>query len=123
MEKIPALTHYRLVHESPSDASVIPFPESESMLLPGVKTVKIFEYVTGARIAGEGIIEVPLITDTGRAFTYRQESSGGEFIVPYSTQGNPYGVRATGPYHIIGTTRSFEVPEDAVVKGLDVPTQ
>ena len=123
VKKVPALSHYRLVHESPSNASVIPFPESESMVLEGIRSVKIFEYVNGARIPGEGIVEIPIVTDTGREFMYRQESSGGEFVVPYSTQGNPYGVRAAGPYHIIGTSRSFEVPEDAVMKGLDVTTQ
>jgi dolichyl-phosphooligosaccharide-protein glycotransferase len=118
--KVPALTHYRLVHESPDDASVTPFPESASFNLTGIKMVKVFEYVTGARIPGEGTIELPLVTNTGRTFVYRQESSGGEFIVPYSTQGNPYEVRATGPYHIIGTSGSFEVSEDAVMLGLAV---
>lgn len=117
---LPALTHYRLVHESPNDASVTPFPESEPFTLKGVKTVKIFEYVKGAHIKGEGIIELPLVTNTGRTFLYRQESSGGVFIVPYSTQGNPYQVRATGPYRINGTSRTFEVSEAALTRGLMV---
>ncbi len=117
---VSALAHYRLVHESPEDASVTPFPESEAFSLTGIKMVKIFEYVKGAHIPGEGIIEIPLVTDTGRVFVYRQESSGGEFVVPYSTKGNPYSVRASGPYHIIGTSHSFEVTEDAVVQGLMV---
>jgi len=117
---VPALTHYRLVHESPEDASVTPFPESEPYTLPGIKTVKVFEYVKGARINGNGIIELPVITNTGRTFLYRQESSGGVFIVPYSTKGNPYEVRATGPYHIIGTSRSIEVTEEEVTKGVRV---
>lgn len=117
---LPALTHYRLVHESPNDASVTPFPESEPFTLKRVKTVKIFEYVKGAHIKGEGIIELPLVTNTGRTFMYRQESSGGVFIVPYSTQGNPYQVRATGPYRIATTSRTFEVSEAAVTQGLMV---
>jgi oligosaccharyl transferase (archaeosortase A-associated) len=117
---IPALTHYRLVHESPDNATVTPFPESEPFILPDIKAVKVFEYVKGARIAGNGIIELPVVTNTGRTFTYRQESSGGVFIVPYSTQGNPYDVRATGPYHIIGTSRSVEVTEEAVIQGKTV---
>ena len=54
---VPALSHYRLVHESPEDASVTPFPESESFTLTGIKMVKVFEYVSGARIPGEGTIE------------------------------------------------------------------
>jgi dolichyl-diphosphooligosaccharide--protein glycosyltransferase len=117
---VPALAHYRLVHESPQDASVIPFPESEPFILPGIKMVKIFEYVEGAHITGEGTIELPVVTNTGRTFVYRQQSSGGEFIVPYSTQENPYDVRATGPYHIIGTSRTFDVSEEAVVDGQTV---
>ena len=79
--------------------------------------MKVFEYVKGARIRGEGIIEVPVVTNTGRSFTYRQESTGGEFIVPYSTRGNPYGVKATGPYRIEGSARTFEVSEEDVRSG------
>lgn len=122
IKTLPALTHYRLVHESPEDASVIPFPESEPLTLKGIKMVKIFEYVKGAHITGEGTIEIPLITNTGRTFVYRQQSYGGEFIVPYSTQGNTYEVRATGPYHILGTSYTFEVPEEAVMEGQTVKT-
>jgi dolichyl-diphosphooligosaccharide--protein glycosyltransferase len=79
--------------------------------------VKVFEYVNGARIPGNGIIELPIITNTGRTFIYRQESSGGEFIVPYSTQGNQYEVRATGPYHIVGTSRFINVTEQQITNG------
>ena len=35
------------------------------------------------------LLNYPLITNTGRAFIYKQESENGEFIVPYSTQGSP----------------------------------
>jgi dolichyl-phosphooligosaccharide-protein glycotransferase len=117
LRTVPALTHYRLVHESPEDASVTPFPESESITLKGIKMVKVFEYVTGARIAGEGTIELPLVTNTGRAFTYRQESVEGTFIVPYSTTGAPYEVHASGMYHIVGTGEYFTVTEDEVKSG------
>jgi len=117
---VPALAHYRLVHESPGNASVIPFPESSPFVVPGMKVVKVFEFVPGARIAGEGIIEVPVVTNTGRAFTYRQASSGGEFTVPYSNTGNPYDVRTTGPYHIVNTTRTFTVSENEVLLGNSV---
>ena len=67
----------------------MPFPESEPFTLTGIKMVKIFEYVNGARIPGEGTIEIPLVTNTRRTFTYRQDSTDGRFIVPYSTTGNP----------------------------------
>jgi len=117
LQQVPALRHYRLIHESENNASVTPFPESVSITLPGIKRVKIFEYVKGARITGTGVIELPLVTNTGRTFTYRQESIAGEFIVPYSTTGNAYGVHATGPYHLVGTTGYFNVTEDEVRTG------
>jgi dolichyl-phosphooligosaccharide-protein glycotransferase len=117
---VPALTHFRLIHESPEDASVTPFPESESFTLKGIKMVKVFEYVTGARIPGEGTIELPLVTNTGRVFTYRQNSIDGRFIVPYSTTGNPHTVRATGMYHLVGTDKYFTVTEDDVMSGKTV---
>jgi dolichyl-diphosphooligosaccharide--protein glycosyltransferase len=112
LETVPALRHYRLVHESPTNVAT-----SKTIDL---KYVKVFEYVKGAHIKGEGIIEVPIVTNTGRAFTYRQESVNGEFIVPYSTTGCPYDVKTTGKYKIIGTSREFDVPEDAVMQGLTI---
>ena len=112
VDEVPALRHYRLVHESPTNAL-----NSKTIDL---KYVKVFEYVKGARIKGEGIIEVPVVTNTGRNFTYRQSSVNGEFIVPYSTTGNPYGVKTLGKYQIAGTERQFEVPEAAVMQGLTI---
>jgi dolichyl-diphosphooligosaccharide--protein glycosyltransferase len=114
---VSALKHYRLIHESPNDASVKIFPESDTIMLSDIKYVKIFEYVKGAHIAGNGIIELPVITNTGRRFVYLQESENGEFLVPYSTQGNPYDVRATGPYHIVGTSQNITVTERDVIEG------
>jgi oligosaccharyl transferase (archaeosortase A-associated) len=109
IDTVPALQHYRLVHESPNNvfgSSVI-----------DVRYVKIFEYVKGAHIKGDGIIEVPVVTNTGRSFVYRQASVNGEFIVPYSTTGNSYGVKTTGKYTIPGTGKQFDVPESAVLQG------
>jgi dolichyl-diphosphooligosaccharide--protein glycosyltransferase len=117
VHKISALKHYRLIHESPNNASVKIFPESDTITLSDIKYVKIFEYVKGAHISGDGIIELPLVTNTGRTFVYQQESENGEFIVPYSTQGNPYDVHATGQYHIVGTPRYIAVTEKAVTEG------
>jgi dolichyl-phosphooligosaccharide-protein glycotransferase len=82
--------------------------------------VKVFEYVKGAHIKGKGIIEVPVITNTGRTFTYRQESVNGEFVVPYATTGNTPEVKTTGKYHIAGTGQEFDVPESSVEQGLTV---
>ncbi|MDD1709384.1 MAG: oligosaccharyl transferase, archaeosortase A system-associated [Methanoregulaceae archaeon] len=109
---LPALSHYRLVHESPTNVF--------SGTSPDVKYVKTFEYVPGARIKGEGVIELPLVSNTGRSFVYRQESVNGEFVVPYSTDGNPYDVRATGKYKITGTGRQISVSEDAIMRGLPI---
>ncbi len=117
VQKIPALQHYRLVYESRENATVVPFPESDPVTLPGIKFVKIFEFVKGAQISGEGIIELPLVTNTGRTFIYRQESENGMFTVPYPTSGSPYGIRATAEYHIVGTSRYITVTENDVVEG------
>jgi dolichyl-phosphooligosaccharide-protein glycotransferase len=76
VKKVPALTHYRLVHESPTNISVLLNAGPGTSALPDIRSVKVFEYVKGARIAGEGIIELPVITNTGRTFVYRQESTG-----------------------------------------------
>ena len=120
VSEISALKHYRLIHESPNNASVKIFPESDTIMLSDIKYVKIFEYVKGAHIPGNGILELPLVTNTGRRFVYMQESENGEFIVPYSTQGNPYDVQATGQYHIVGTSRYIAVTEDEILAGKQV---
>jgi dolichyl-diphosphooligosaccharide--protein glycosyltransferase len=109
IETVPALRHYRLVHESPSNV----FNSNTT----DVKYVKVFEYVKGAHIQGEGIIEVPVITNTGRTFTYQQASVNGEFIVPYSTTGNPYGVKTTAKYRVVSSGKTYEVPESAIMEG------
>jgi dolichyl-diphosphooligosaccharide--protein glycosyltransferase len=109
IQDVPALQNYRLVHESPTSVS--------KSNVSDIKYVKVFEYVKGAHIKGNGIIEVPVITNTGRAFTYRQQSVNGEFVVPYATSGSSSDVKTTGNYHIAGTSQSFDVPESAVEQG------
>jgi oligosaccharyl transferase (archaeosortase A-associated) len=111
IERVPALQHFRLIYESSTNAL-----GSQG----DVRYVKTFEYVAGAHIKGEGIIEINLVTNQGRNFTYRQESVNGEFIVPYSTDGNPWGVKAVGNYRIVGTSQEISVPEAAVQDGLTV---
>jgi dolichyl-diphosphooligosaccharide--protein glycosyltransferase len=112
IDTVPALQHYRLVHESPNNA----FGSSAV----DMKYVKIFEYVKGAHIKGDGVIEIPIETNTGRKFTYRQASLNGEFVVPYSTAGNNYGIKVTGKYTISGTGKQFDVPESAVLQGTTI---
>jgi len=115
LEKIPALRHFRLVHESPGNSTnLVVYDISGIESIPGVK---IFEAVPGARIKGEGTVELRIITNTGRTFIYNQESSNGEFLVPYSTIGNPYGVKAFGRYHIVGTGIEFDVNEEDLISG------
>jgi len=119
VQKVPALSHYRLIHESPQDATAsLP---TGTFTFPGIKSVKIFEIVNGSPIKGEGTIELPLVTNSGRKFVYLQESRNGEFIVPYATKGSMYEVRATGPYHIIGTNRFIDVSEEDVKYGHSIP--
>jgi dolichyl-phosphooligosaccharide-protein glycotransferase len=113
LDTVPALRHYRLVHESPTNVF--------NAKTQDVKYVKVFEYVKGAHIKGEGIIEVPVVTNTGREYTYRQASVNGEFIVPYSTTGNSYDVKTTGKYRIIGSGKQYDVPESAVMQGSVIP--
>jgi oligosaccharyl transferase (archaeosortase A-associated) len=109
VDVVPALRHFRLVYESPTNARQEGLAE--------IKSVKIFEIVEGAHIRGEGIIEIPLVTNEGRQFIYRQNSEGGEFIVPYSTDRTGTGVRALGPYRIAGSKMTFEVQEVDVITG------
>ncbi len=113
VDTVPALHHYRLVHESPTNVFGQGAPAD-------VKYVKVFEYVPGARIKGEGIIELPVVTNTGRQYTWRAESENGVFIVPYATEGNPYDVRATAQYRIAGTGQEFSVSEYAVMNGVTI---
>jgi len=105
---VPALTHFRLVYESPSTISNT--TEAE------VHQVKIFEHVKGHIIPGTGTIELPLVTNQGRNFTYRQQSVNNTFTLPYSTTNSPYDVHATGPYRIIETNETFEVDESQIEK-------
>lgn len=107
--KIPALTHYRLVYESPTVTASDEYAEMHN--------VKIFERVPGYQIKGTGTIELPLVTDQGRKFTYRQESINGTFTVPYGTEREGSGVHATGPYQIVQTGETVEVSEEEIHRG------
>jgi len=110
VEVVPALKHYRLIYESSQNV----FTGTDA---PDIKYVKAFEYVPGARIKGEGIIEIDIVTNTGRNFTYRQASENGGFIVPYPTSGSPYPVKALSSYRIAGTSATFEVTEEDIQQG------
>ncbi|MDD1730180.1 MAG: oligosaccharyl transferase, archaeosortase A system-associated [Methanospirillum sp.] len=106
--KIPALTHYRLVYESPTVTASDEYAEMHN--------VKIFERVPGYQITGTGTIELPLVSNQGRKFTYRQESVNGTFTVPYSTKTDGTGVHALGPYRNIQTGETYEVAEEQILQ-------
>ncbi|HJJ47930.1 MAG TPA: oligosaccharyl transferase, archaeosortase A system-associated [Methanocorpusculum sp.] len=97
--KIPALTHFRMVYET--DKSY----------------VKTFEYVKGAVIKGDGTIQATITTNTGRQFTYTQESSNGTFVVPYATGKNG---AVTASAYTLSNGKTVTVSEDAVQNGLQV---
>ncbi|MCA1916839.1 oligosaccharyl transferase, archaeosortase A system-associated [Methanospirillum hungatei] len=104
----PALQNYRLIYESNGTRT---FPGDVTL-----NNIKIFERVKGYTIPGTGTIEVPIITNQGRHFTYRQQSENGTFTLPYATTNSPYDVRATGPYRIIETNQTFDVDESQIEK-------
>ena len=110
VKTVPALQHYRLVHESPTNVF-------SNAAVGDLKYVKIFEYVPGAVINGDGIIELPLKTNSGRQFTYRQASVDGSFVVPYPTDGSVAGITTLGPYTITGTGQTFTVTESDIQSG------
>jgi dolichyl-diphosphooligosaccharide--protein glycosyltransferase len=104
-----ALQHYRLIYESPT---IIAADEKAT-----VHSIKIFERVQGFPINSTGTIEIPLITNQGRAFTYKQDSIEGKFIVPYATNRESNGTKATGPYKNLQTGEIFEVSEKQIQTG------
>ena len=117
---IPALKHFRLVHESstyvvPVDSYTIGVTDANG---GGTAWVKTFEYVKGAVIKGNGIISIDVTTNNGRTFTYRQVSENGQFVVPYAT--GQTGEIKTGVYKIEGSGQTFTVSEKAVQNGLTV---
>ena len=120
LERVPALQHFRMVHESAGNSPDIRFQDTSGA--ENLKFIKVFEVVPGAHIIGKGTVELEVVTNTGRNFVYRQESANGEFIVPYSTENNPTEVHTNGPYHIVGTNREISVSEEDVLLGRTVGT-
>jgi dolichyl-diphosphooligosaccharide--protein glycosyltransferase len=81
-----------------------------------VALVKSFEYVLGAVINGDGIIEVNVVTNNGRTFTYHQENVDGRFVVPCSTINNQYDMKTAGSCTIVDIDKIFEISEEAVMR-------
>jgi oligosaccharyl transferase (archaeosortase A-associated) len=121
---LPALKHYRLVHESES-----------TVTYDGQKYVKTFENVPGAIIKGKAPagtsvnISAAIETNQGRAFLYKPSNitdAGGNFtlVVPYSTEGpaawsTNFDTGPTGPYQLMAGSKVYvvNVPEEAVMTG------
>jgi dolichyl-diphosphooligosaccharide--protein glycosyltransferase len=76
--------------------------------------------VPGAVIKRNGIIEVNVITNNNRIFICLQTSVDGQFVVPDSTTDNSYNVKTTGTYTIIDTGETFEISNEAVIRGLTI---
>ena len=119
---LEALKHYRLVHESETD-----------VMANSLKWVKTFEHVPGAVITGAApagtkvTIAVPIMTNSKRAFIYRQSNvSNGQFtlVVPYSTEGpiaggTNFDTKPIGAYQLVVGDKTYEVrvPEEMVMTG------
>jgi dolichyl-diphosphooligosaccharide--protein glycosyltransferase len=112
VETIDALQHYRLIYEQADDSA----PSSSG----NTHTVKVFEYVRGAKLQGEGRIEVTIETNTGRTFVYTQESKDGLFLLPYATKNSPYPVKTTGPYRLVSSAETIEVSEQEIMEGATI---
>jgi len=80
----------------------------------------VFEYVRGAKLQGEGRIEVTIETNTGRTFVYTQESKDGHFLLPYATKNAPYPVKTTGPYRLVSSAETIEVSEQEIMEGATI---
>jgi dolichyl-diphosphooligosaccharide--protein glycosyltransferase len=105
---LDALKHFRLVYESLRRVN-------EARI--DLRYVKIFEYVPGAVIYGDGVLELSVMTNQGRPFTYRQQSENGVFIVPYATTTVSGGVTALGPYTNVVTGETYTVTDEQVLRG------
>jgi len=121
---MPALQHYRLVHESESTVTG-----------NGQKMVKTFEHVPGAVVQGSAapgtrvVAQVPVITNMNRAFLYQQSNitgADGRFtlVLPYSTEGpidsgTNFDTKPMSAYQLNVGDRQAElrVPEDYVLRG------
>jgi len=108
-----SLANLRLVHESARSTADVNKPRDEN-------TVKIFEYVPGAKLSGSFApnqtvkAELELSSNTGRSFTYyntatADENGYFEIIVPYSTE-------STGNGKVAGEGEEGEVEKVAGYK-------
>ena len=112
VEPVPSLGHYRIVYESPTRTT----PSDQ----PDIRYVKVFEYVKGVTIPGEGILELNVKTNTGRDLVYRAESVNGTFTVPYPTETKVGSIEITGKYKDVKTGKEYSVTEDQIQRGVQL---
>lgn len=112
VEPVSALQHYRLIYESKTRTTPADMPD--------VRYVKIFEYVPGATLPGEGVLELNVRTNTGREFVYRTESVNGTFILPYPTETTIGAVTIPGLYRNVKSGAVYAVSEEQVTGGRQV---
>ncbi|PWR75670.1 oligosaccharyl transferase, archaeosortase A system-associated [Methanospirillum stamsii] len=107
---VSSLGHYRLIYESKSRATPAEMAD--------LRYVKIFEYVKGATIPGDGVLELDIKTNAGRAFTYRTESKNGTFTVPYPTETTIGAITIPGKYRNVKTKAEYSITEDQINGGI-----
>ncbi|NLV27521.1 MAG: oligosaccharyl transferase, archaeosortase A system-associated [Methanomicrobiales archaeon] len=107
---VPALGHYRLIFESKTRTTPADMDD--------LRYVKIFEYVKGAKIPGEGILELEVNTNVGRTFTYRTQSVNGTFTVPYPTETTIGAVTVPGRYRNVETGAMYSITNEQTKQGL-----
>lgn len=112
VEPVPALNHYRLIYESSTRTTPADMHD--------LRYVKIFEHVKGAQIPGEGMLELPIKTNTGREFIYRTQSINGTFTVPYPTETTIGAVTIPGKYRNTKTGTEYQVTEEQVSGGQSI---
>lgn len=119
-----ALSRYRLIYES----------NSTWLNKTGVKTIKLFEYVPSARIKGRTMpnasisVSIPVTTNRNRTFNYTNKvkaDAKGNFtlVVPYASEGTPYGTRPTGVYTLSVNglaIKNISVSNQQVISGSSV---
>ena len=115
---------FRLIHESET-----------AQIFPNIKSVKIFEYVSGANIIGQAtpnevvLAYTNITTNQNRVFTYyngaiTNETGWYNITVAYPTSRSAFSAGHVEPYKIINSTsvflREVSVSEDDVVNGRNV---
>jgi dolichyl-diphosphooligosaccharide--protein glycosyltransferase len=117
----PAMTRFRLVHEETARDHDNP---------ADMETVKIFEFVRGARVTGKAapgrqvILFFEFATDGGRVVSYANSvtaDANGDYsaVFPYSTTKPFYGMTPSGSAvaAVDSVEKPFDVTEEDVLKG------